>query len=296
MQANSQSSKPMIGVGLRHAHFADALSASATVDFVEVHSENFFAEGGALKQILLDIADQYPVSLHSTAMGLGSSASIPSPYLEKLNALTQLVDPFLISDHAAFAWGNIDSQPVHGGDLLPPVYNELNLCLMVQNVDRIQQMLGRQILVENLSAYIALPGATMTEPEFLSQLTESTGCGLLLDLNNILVNAFNQQVTHQQATDSLQFASKWLDAIPDAAVGEIHLAGYTPVDEGDIAVDDHAQPVSQLGWQLYEHALRRFGHRPTLIEWDNNLPSWQVLVDEANKARDLALKITGIKG
>jgi len=286
MPAKYQSSQPSIGVGLRHAHFADALSSSATIDFVEVHSENFFAEGGALKQILLDVARRYPVSLHSIAMGLGSATAIPSPYLKKLKQLTELVNPFLVSDHAAFAWGNVNELPVHGGDLLPPVYNSLNLCLMVENVDRIQQLLGRKILVENLSAYLSMPGATLTEPEFLSQLTEQTECGLLLDLNNILVNAFNQQ-----ETNSLQYATRWLEAIPPETVGEIHLAGFTQVTQGDIAIDDHARPVSQLGWQLYEIALQRFGNIPTLIEWDNDLPSWQVLVAEANKAREIAKKV-----
>lgn len=280
---------PTIGVGLRHAHFEDALTGSTAVDFVEVHSENFFARGGALHQILQDIAEQYPVSLHSTAMGLGSAAGIPKAYLEQLSTLTQLIDPLLMSDHACFAWGQAGEHFVHAGDLLPIVYNDEGLAIMTAHVDQIQQHLGRQLLVENLSAYLALPGSTMSEKEFLLTLSDKTECGLLVDLNNILVNEYNADNTAEDAA-AIESAKLWLSDIPAEKVGEIHLAGFTQPGNGGIAVDDHSQPVSDTCWSLYEHALTQFGAIPTLIEWDNELPEWHILVAQAEHARMVAEK------
>ena len=274
---------PYVGVGLRHQHIAEALDTPAAIDFVEVHSENFFARGGALQHLIQDIADIYPVSLHSTAMGLGSAMGIPDSYLQQLYHLANEVKPFMMSDHAAFTWGEVSGLPVHGGDLLPLIYNQQNLMVISQNVDQIQQTLGRQILVENLSAYLHLPFSTMSEQAFLIELQRITGCGLLIDLNNILVNAYNED-----ASDLLKAGQAWLDVIPTDSVGEIHLAGFTPPSDQGLAIDDHSQPVSDLCWQLYIYAIKRFGPVPTLIEWDNQLPDWSVLLDQATQARTLA--------
>lgn len=277
---------PKIGVGLRHAHFEEALSSPAAIDFVEVHAENFFADGGVLHQILKNISEDYTVSLHATAMGLGSATKIPEYYVNQLLALTRLIDPFLISDHACFAWGNIGSTPVHAGDLLPIPYNTESLNIMVENVDQIQQSLGRKILVENLSAYIKMRGSTMQESEFLASLCEQTDCGLLIDLNNLLVNEKNAE-----KDQNLNTAKIWLDNIPVESVGEFHLAGFSQPTAGELAIDDHSQPVSDDGWALYEYALTQFGPVPTLIEWDNQLPSWQTLIDQAQKAKAIAKKV-----
>ncbi len=283
MQAIQRSKVPPIGVGLRHPHIADALNTPAPIDFVEVHSENFFAQGGALQHLMSGISETYAVSLHSTAMGLGSTQPIPDNYLNQLSALTERVNPVLMSDHAAFAWGSVGGQPVHGGDLLPLVYNDENLQVLANHVDQIQQRIGRQLLVENLSAYLSLPGSTMSEQEFLVALTDATGCKILLDLNNILINARNEQ-----SENALQVGRDYIDVIPADRVGEIHLAGFSEPAPGRLAVDDHAHPVSSDGWSLYIAALRRFGAVPTLIEWDNQLPSWQVLVEQAMTARSIA--------
>ncbi len=280
------SNTPLIGVGLRHNHVEEALATSAPIDFVEVHSENFFAEGGAARQIIIDIAASYHVSLHSTAMGLGSAVDIPAQHLSKLNRLKSDINPFLMSDHACFTWGVVDEVPVHSGDLLPLVYDTDNLEMMARHVDKIQQHLGRQLLIENLSAYLSLPGSTMTEQEFLSELCNKTHCGLLLDLNNILVNAYNQG-----EQDQLAYGLNWLKSIPYEQVGEIHLAGYRPVDEGQIAVDDHSQPVSDLGWTFYEQTIALLGNVPTLIEWDNDLPTWDLLLEQAEQARRIATRV-----
>ncbi|MEM9101369.1 MAG: DUF692 domain-containing protein [Pseudomonadota bacterium] len=290
MKTSKTPTKPVIGVGLRHPHFSEALSGSAAVDFVEVHSENFFAHGGALHQILNDISEKYPVSLHSTAMGLGSVADIPESYLSQLYTLTEIIQPFLLSDHACFAWGQVGDQFVHAGDLLPITYNEESLSLMTQRISQIQERLGQRLLIENLSAYLTMPGSTFSEKEFLLLLVERTQCGLLIDLNNLLVNAYNKMPS--AATDNhLETTKSWLQDIPSSAVGEIHLAGYQTPSGDDMAVDDHSQPVSALGWELYAYALNLFGSIPTLIEWDNQLPDWNTLIAQAHEARSIALKV-----
>ena len=275
-----------IGVGLRHAHYADVLAQPSDIDFIEVHSENFFANGGASRSFLREVAKLYPVSLHSTALGLGSYASIPGGYLDSLNTLVKDVNPILLSDHAAFSWGEFNQQPMHAGDLLPVAFDQKNLAIMAKNVDKVQQLTGQQLKVENLSAYLIPSGSTMSETEFLVKLTQLTGCTLLIDLNNLVVNANNFS-----NLDACQYSKKWLSQIPNNLVGELHLAGFTPVESGELSIDDHSQPVSDTVWELYEFALKRFGSVPTLVEWDNNLPSWQVLVGEASKARKIAQKV-----
>jgi uncharacterized protein (UPF0276 family) len=278
-----------IGVGLRHPHYEDVLagfSDTNAIDFVEVHSENFFAEGGASRALIKDVADKYPVSLHSTALGLGSKAAIAGGYLDSLNELVQAVNPFLMSDHAAFSWSEFEGKAVHAGDLLPIAFNQKNLRNMADNIDAVQQLTGRQLLVENLSAYLKPKNSTLVETEFLVALTELTQCGLLIDLNNLVVNANNFS-----DEESIDYAKNWLQQIPSNVVGEIHLAGFTPVAKGELVIDDHSQPISDIGWQLYQFALQRFGAVPTLIEWDNNLPSWKELLDEAAKARLIANEV-----
>lgn len=279
-----------IGVGLRHAHYADVLAPSLKaglvkndIDFVEVHSENFFAKGGASRSLIREVSEKYPISLHSTALGLGSQAAIAGGYLESLKELIEVINPFLISDHAAFSWGELEGKSLHAGDLLPLVFNKNNLLTMAENIDRVQQLTGQQLLVENLSAYIQLNDSELLETEFLVRLTEMTQCGLLVDLNNLVVNAHN--FSHDEP---ITYAKNWLKKIPKQLVGEIHLAGFAPVSDDELAIDDHSQPVSDIGWDLYQFALQRFGKVPTLIEWDNDLPSWKDLLNEANKARSIA--------
>ena len=283
MNTSSTCVLPKVGVGLRHAHFRDALSMPASIDFVEVHAENFFADGGVLHQLLQDISDVYPVSLHATAMGLGSAAGIPDFYIRQMRSLNFLINPFLISDHACFAWGMVGDKAIHAGDLLPIPHNRESLNVMEGNVDRVQQMLGRQILVENISAYIQMPGSTLPESEFLVSLCERTGCGLLIDLNNILVNERNAG-----NKDAVCAAKDWLNNFPGDVVGEFHLAGNSIATTNELVVDDHSQPVADDCWELYEFALKRFGPVPTLIEWDNQLPDWVQLIEQADKAKGIA--------
>jgi len=281
---------PLIGVGLRHEHYNEALSTPASIDFVEVHAENFFAKGGATIEVITDIIQKYQVSLHATSLGLGSAIGVPTHQIEQLKKLVNKVQPILLSDHACFSWAEINDISIHGGDLLPIPFNDESLQIMVKNVKRVQNLLGRTILVENLSAYMALPGSTYTESQFLVKLCEMSNCKLLLDLNNLVVNATNHAVMFdtENTIDSYEYATTFLSNIPTEFVGEFHLAGCTQAGETELMIDDHSQPVADVTWKIYEYAIKRFGAIPTLIEWDEELPSWQVLIAEADKARVIA--------
>ncbi len=275
-----------IGVGLRYPHYREALEGTSAIDFVELHAENFFASGGLTRSLLQEVSKVYEISLHSTSLGLGSALGINGVYLEKLKALVSEVEPVLVSDHASFAWSTYAGKPVHAGDLLPLEFTEQSLEVMAANVDRVQQRLGRRLLVENLSAYIDLGQPQMSETEFLSRLVDRSQCGLLIDLNNILVNTHNFG-----NADSLSLAKKWLREVPVTAVGELHLAGYTKVPPGELIIDDHSRAVSEECWELYRFAMGHFGPVTSLIEWDNELPDWQVLLDQAEKARTIACAV-----
>lgn len=284
-----------IGVGLRHEHYSDALSHSADIDFVEVHAENFYAKGGASHTILDRAAELYELSIHSTALGLGSFSGIPDRQIQPLKQLVERYQPRWVSDHAAFAWGHVGGQMIHGGDLLPVPFSEEALEAMANNVDAVQQQLGRQMLVENLSAYLQPAGSVMSEAVFLTQLCQRTDCKLLIDLNNLIVNAINSirdvpaDVLMQTGTEQLlSQVVDWLEQIPTDRVGEFHLAGCTMPSGLDFMIDDHSQPVSDVVWQVYGYAIERFGQVPTLIEWDTDLPAWSVLVAEAERARTIA--------
>lgn len=279
-----------VGVGLRHAHYQAAFEEPANIDFVEVHSENFYAKGGATQALLKNVFEQYAVSFHGTSMGLGSITPIPAQATQKLVDLCSHYDPKFISDHACFNWGQLDfgqdrEQLVHGGDLLPIAFNSESLQNFANNVDALQEKLKRPILIENLSAYLTVGDNTLDETEFLNALCEKTGCGLILDINNLIVNAHNQQV------DAKPYAENYINNIRSSAVQEIHLAGCTPAPAGEVMVDDHAKPVPDTVWQAYAFAMQALGSRPTLVEWDNALPSWQILLAEADKARDIATQV-----
>lgn len=296
LNKKAPNSLPLIGVGLRHTHFEDAINSPANIDFIEVHAENFFAKGGASHAVLTDISQHYKISLHATSLGLGSALPAPQKQLEQLSNLVARYQPILVSDHACFSWAESQGLDVHAGDLLPVPFNDESLNIMVSNVKRAQAQLGRQILVENLSAYIELPGSTYSEAEFLVKLCQQSGCKLLVDLNNLIVNAINQPLVTLMAKQSdssahnnvLALAKQWLENIPSSLVGEIHLAGCTQVSAEQLMIDDHSQPVSDDVWSLYHFALEKFGPVATLIEWDEDLPSWPTLIAEADKARVIA--------
>jgi uncharacterized protein len=270
----------LVGVGLRSPHFGALLTSSTGVDFVEVHAENHFAEGGLSRALLERVADTVPVSLHGTGSGLASKVPIPLEHLRRLRSLVEWVQPTLVSDHVAQTWFAQDGQLRHAGDLLPVAFDRAALRHLVDNIRRVQDHLGRQIFIENLAQYLVFAQSDMPEVEFLAQACENSGCGLLVDLNNLHVNAINAGEDEPEAV-----VRRWLDDCPADLVKELHLAGSTP-NPGGLVIDDHAQPVSESVWVMHQYACQRFPQAVTLIEWDEQLPSWSRLLQEADRARE----------
>jgi uncharacterized protein (UPF0276 family) len=272
------------GIGLRQPHYAQVLEHRPPLAFVEVHSENFFADGGAALAVLDEARSHYPVSLHGVGLALGSAEGLDAWHLDRLVGLVQRVQPVRVSDHACFARvRRHDGGPVlHGNDLLPPAFTQASLDVMVANVLQVQDRLKRPLLVENLSAYLRWAEQDLDEPEFFNALAKRSGCGLLLDVNNLVVNALND------GGDAVASACAWIDRLDGAAVGEIHLAGYN--DLGDIVIDDHGSRVHAPVWEVYRHAITRLGPVPTLVEWDTDLPPLEVLLGEAATAEGIAAR------
>jgi uncharacterized protein (UPF0276 family) len=265
------------GIGWRHPHYAALLEGRPALGFIEVHSENFFGEGGAALAVLQQARAHWPVSLHGVGLALGSAAGVDEWHLARLAALVDRIEPMLVSDHTCFARGELGGDSLHASDLLPLPFNRDALDVLAGNVQRVQDRLRRPLLVENLSAYLALAGADRSETEFLGELARRTGCRLLVDVNNLYVNALNAQAADPEAA-----CRGWLDRITPAHVGEIHLAGHCVLD--DIVIDDHGSRVAEPVWQLFRHARRRFGEVPTLVEWDTGIPPLETLLAEARRA------------
>jgi len=282
-----------IGIGWRHPHYADLMEQRPAIDFLEVHSENFFGSGGAALAILDQGRAHYPVSLHGVGLSLGSAVGLDPWHLDQLAALVQRIDPVRVSDHAAYARGIFQGSVVHAADLLPIPFSSESLDVLCGNVSRVQDRLQRVFVVENLSAYLTwkvpVTDETWSETAFLAELVRRTGCQLLVDVNNIYVNALNAQKAGL-VVDPEQSCLEWLDAVPQGVVGEMHLAGHCHVSDahGDIVIDDHGSRVCDAVWRLYRHAIERFGTVPTLIEWDTDVPALEVLLDEAARARSVS--------
>lgn len=276
---------PSVGIGWRHPHYEGLLEKRPPLAFLEVHSENFFGDGGAALAVLEKGRTLYPVSLHGVGLGLGSVAGVDAWHLEKLAALVARIEPMFVSDHACFARASLRGQTVHAADLLPIPFSRSALDVLCDNVQRVQDRLRRPLLVENLSAYISCPGNEMSETQFLTELARRAGCQLLLDVNNLYVNARNSAL-RDGATDPMMAVRQTIDDLDPAQVGEIHLAGHTDVDDGGLrmVIDNHGACVCDEVWALYAHATNRLGSLPTLIEWDTALPSMDVLLAEARRA------------
>lgn len=281
-----------MGVGWRHPHYAQLLEELPALDFLEVHSENFFAAGGAALAVLERARSHYPISLHGVGLSLGSAAGLDSWHLDQLASLVDRIQPVRVSDHASFARGLVGSGMVHGADLLPLPFTPEALDVLCANVQRVQDRLKRPLMVENLSAYLQwkpVDGQTLAETTFLNTLVQRTGCSLLVDVNNIYVNALNARLCGQCA-DPIASCKQWLQQIAPGSVGELHLAGHCHVQDahGEIVIDNHGSLVCTEVWELYRHAIRHLGAIPTLIEWDTDIPALSVLLDEARRARTLA--------
>jgi uncharacterized protein len=261
-----------VGIGLRAPHYRDFLECKPKVGWLEVHTENYLEAGGWDAHVLERLRHDYPLSLHGVGLGLGSARGFSQHHLERVREVVRRVEPALVSEH--LCWGAVDDRNLN--DLLPMPLTTQALELVCARVDRVQEALGRRILLENVSTYLRYRDDTMSEAEFLAAVAARTGCGILLDINNLYVNQRNH------AEDPLTA----LLAIDPGSVGEMHLAGHlvTP----DTVIDHHGDRVAQAVWDLYAVALRRFGPVATLIEWDTDIPALDVLLDEADRARRIA--------
>lgn len=257
------------GIGLRFRHYPDFLEARPAAGWLEVHSENYFGAGGRDRGVLERVRRDYPVSLHGVGLALGSVEGLDERHMEKLRTLVEWVEPTLVSEH--LCWGA--ARGVHFNDLLPLPHSAEALALAVERVAAVQDRLGRRILVENITAYVEPGPAEIPEGEFLAALSRRTGCGLLLDVNNLYVNEFNLG----------RDARAVIDALDAKMIEEIHLAGHTAEPLG--LIDTHGARVADPVWRLYDAALERFGPVPTLIEWDTDVPALGVLLEEAAKAQ-----------
>ena len=264
------------GIGLRAQHHADILARSPSVGWFEAHSENYFALGGAQPHYLERIRAHYELSLHGVGLSIGSADPLSQTHLRQVSRLVRQFQPMLVSEH--LSWSSIGGRFTN--DLLPLPYTEEALIHMISRVTEVQDVLGRQILIENVSSYLQFRESTLPEWEFLAELARWSGCGILLDVNNVYVSAQNHGFDAQE----------YLRALPPAAVKEIHLAGHTVRQVGtrQILIDTHDRHVCDAVWELYAFAVRRFGWVPTLIEWDADIPPLEVLVAEAGKADDIA--------
>lgn len=267
------------GLGLRREHYRDFLDTDVPVDFVEVISENFMVDGGQPLDILRRVRARLPVALHGVSMSIGSADGLKRDYLRKLRTLVEAIEPLFVSDH--LSWSRFDHFNSH--DLLPLPYTEETLAVVCRNIQQAQEAIGRPMLLENPSSYVSFAASSMTEWEFLAEMTRRTGCGLLLDINNIYVSS------HNHGWD----ADAYLAGIPAERVRQIHLAGHTQGE--DLLIDTHDQPVNTDVWTLYAKAMAKLGPVATMIERDDAIPPLAQLLDELDTARALGRSAQPLK-
>lgn len=268
---NEIASARRAGIGLRSPHYQAILASSPYVSFLEVHSENFFSDGGSPLKYLARFREDYPISTHGVGLSLGSTDPLDPAHLKKLKRLVDAIEPTLVSEH--LCWVGVNGRFLN--DLLPLPYTEESLEHVVNRVGELQDYLKRPVLVENVSSYLEFVDSTIPEWEFVREVASRSGCQILLDVNNIYVNAINHGFDARQ----------YLDTIQPGSVGEIHLAGFQ--DTGEVLIDTHGSAVCDEVWALYDHAISRFGAVPTLVEWDTDIPALDVLLAEAEKANHI---------
>ena len=269
---------PAAGAGLKPEHAEDILAGARRIDFFEVHAENYMGAGGPPHRLLHRIREDYPLSIHGVGLSIGGTSPLDQEHLGRLKRLINMYQPALFSEH--LAWSTHDG--VFLNDLLPLPYNDISLAHVCAHIDAVQDALGMPMLLENPSSYVAFDASSMTEIDFLRSVARRTGCGLLLDVNNVHVCAVNHGFD----------AAAYIDAFPIRHVFEIHLAGFAEDRDGSgapLLIDDHGREIADVVWGLYERVLARGGFAPTLVEWDNNVPAFTVLADERARARDVML-------
>ena len=263
------------GLGLRREHYAAVLAGEAACDWFEAISENYMGVGGRARRILLAVRERYPMTLHGVSLGIGGTDPIDEEYLDALKALAAEVEPAWVSDH--LCWTSVGGRTSH--DLLPLPYTEEALANVVSRVAHVQERLGRVLVLENVSSYVGYRISTMPEQEFVAEVARRSGCGLLLDVNNVFVSATNHGFDPRD----------YLAAIPRGSVWQFHLAG--PSEMGPLLVDTHDHPVRPEVWELYREAVRRFGEVSSLVEWDDRIPELPVVLAERDKAAAIAAEV-----
>ncbi|MGB5560465.1 MAG: DUF692 domain-containing protein [Paracoccaceae bacterium] len=268
------------GVGYKPQHYSDILADPAPVEWLEIHAENYMGDGGRPLAQLRHLAERFPISVHGVGLSIGGETPLDQDHLARLKHLVSWLKPASFSEH--LAWSTHDSHFLN--DLLPLPYTARTLDQVVRHIDQVQNTVGRRMLLENPSTYLAFAESEMSEIDFLSQLAKRTGCGLLLDVNNVFVSATNQQ------TDPVSY----INAFPMADVGEIHLGGHDE-DADDhgapLLIDSHGREVVDPVWALYAHTIGIAGPLPTLIEWDNDVPDWPTLAAEAARADNILTRV-----
>src|SRR6516164_7346628 len=264
------------GVGLRRCHYAQILEEHPRIDWFEVISENFMVAGGRPLQVLEGVRSHYPIVMHGVSLSIGSTDPLNFAYLKQLAKIVRRFEPAWVSDH--LCWTGVGRRNLH--DLMPLPYTDEAVRHVANRIRRVQEVLERTILIENVSSYMEFTCSQLSEWEFLRAVADEADCAILLDINNIFVNAFNH------GFDTVRY----IDSVPADRVVQFHLAGHS--DHAKYLLDTHDHPIRPEVWTLYEHAVRRFGPVPTLIEWDDNIPDFEVLAAAAAEARrrcDLAL-------
>ena len=256
------------GIGLRTPHYQAMIETRPQLAFLEVHSENFFGDGGQPLKYLARFRQDYAISTHGVGLSLGSADALDREHLRRLKRLVDWIEPALVSEH--LCWVGVNGRFLN--DLLPLPYTPESLDHIVDRIGEVQDYLRRDIMIENLSSYLEFAESSIAEWTFVAEVSRRSGCKILLDVNNIYVNATNHDFD----------ARIYLDAIAPGSVGEIHLAGFE--DTGEILIDTHGAAVSDEVWCLYEYAIARFGNVPSLVEWDSDIPALAVLLAEAEKA------------
>jgi len=269
------------GVGYKALHFQDILDNPGTVAWLEIHAENYMGDGGRPLAQLRHLAERFAISVHGVGLSIGGEGPLDPDHLARLKHLVGWLNPASFSEH--LAWSTHEMGFLN--DLLPLPYTQTTLSRVADHIDEVQETLGRKMLLENPSTYLAFAESDMAETDFLTELTRRTGCGLLLDVNNVFVSATNQQ------TDPISY----IEDFPLDAVGEIHLGGHHE-DHDDhgapLLIDSHGSEVADPVWTLYDHTIARGGARPTLIEWDTDVPEWSVLVTEATRAAQVLARVS----
>ena len=261
------------GVGYKPQHFSDILKDADPVEWLEIHAENYMGEGGRPIAQLRHLSEQFAISVHGVGLSIGGEGDLDADHLARLKHICTWLQPASFSEH--LAWSTHDSHFLN--DLLPLPYTKATLTRVADHIDQVQEVVGRQMLLENPSSYLAFDESTYSETDFLDEVAKRTGCGLLLDVNNVFVSATNLQID----------AYSYIDAFPLSRVGEIHLGGHDEEEDdhgAPLLIDSHGREVADPVWTLLDYTLERAGAKPILIEWDANIPDWPTLAEEARRA------------